>query len=154
MDAIYFVVVHSSFITFTNVYEGNFWKNVDNRRQFFIDFARQHNFDPLHAKNWYSISTDVIRAQKTAGSVLHYYNGNARDALGELFPNIGLDKTKFDTLPRNYWSDLENRKKVLLEFAAQEKFNPLNPENWSAFPRRKYDLFPAPGPCWCTIKEA
>lgn len=32
---------------------GSFWPNVDNRREFFDDVARNCGFDPLIAKNWY-----------------------------------------------------------------------------------------------------
>ncbi len=34
---------------------GNWWKSPHNRRNFLIEFASQHNFDPLVPENWKNI---------------------------------------------------------------------------------------------------
>jgi hypothetical protein len=39
-----------------NTYKGNYWKDDNNKRKFFIDFAKEKKFDPLHPQNWYSLS--------------------------------------------------------------------------------------------------
>eukprot|EP00026_Physarum_polycephalum_P002130 Phypoly_transcript_02134.p1 GENE.Phypoly_transcript_02134~~Phypoly_transcript_02134.p1 ORF type:complete len:738 (+),score=96.58 Phypoly_transcript_02134:691-2904(+) len=73
----------------------NFWNNEAHRRDFFIDFAKRKKFDPLVPENWYSCSFWDIQNHEKATSVLHYYHGNFKTALIHLFPNIGLDPSKF-----------------------------------------------------------
>jgi hypothetical protein len=36
-------------------FSGNFY-SVEKRRGFFVEFAQDHNFDPLQAANWYGVS--------------------------------------------------------------------------------------------------
>jgi len=38
----------------------NYWTEKDNRRKFFVDFAKQNGFEPLIAENWYPITRDKI----------------------------------------------------------------------------------------------
>lgn len=45
-----------------------YWEVAENRRQFFLDFAREHKFDPLVPKNWYSVSNELVRATKVSES--------------------------------------------------------------------------------------
>lgn len=33
---------------------GNYWKDRNNRREFFVNFAKQKGFDALIASNWFS----------------------------------------------------------------------------------------------------
>ncbi len=35
---------------------GGYWNDINNRRNFFIEFAQKHNFDPLVADNWYNVN--------------------------------------------------------------------------------------------------
>lgn len=35
------------------------WKSPDKRRQFFLDYAANHNFSPLMADNWYPSNTQT-----------------------------------------------------------------------------------------------
>lgn len=37
-----------------------YWRDRANRRQFFLDFARSHNFDPFVAENWKDVSKAAI----------------------------------------------------------------------------------------------
>lgn len=39
------------------------WKSVVNRRNFFLDFARSNQFDPLIASNWFSVIETVKLTQ-------------------------------------------------------------------------------------------
>jgi hypothetical protein len=38
-----------------------YWANLQNRRKFFDEFARENNFDPLIPDNWYGISKRQIK---------------------------------------------------------------------------------------------
>jgi hypothetical protein len=40
------------------------WQDLGKRRQFFARIAKKRGFDPLVAKNWYSITSREIIAQK------------------------------------------------------------------------------------------
>jgi len=41
-----------------------YWKDPDNRRKFFLDFARDMEFDPYQARNWLHITKSQIAARK------------------------------------------------------------------------------------------
>lgn len=34
----------------------NYWRDVQNCRTFFDEYAREHSFDPLDPENWYSMN--------------------------------------------------------------------------------------------------
>lgn len=89
---------------------------VENRRKFFEEYAKKNNFDPLVTENWYSQPYDKIMSTKVyylinklfnliivlllqgARRVTFYHKKNVADALTDLFPNIGFDKSKFKVL--------------------------------------------------------
>jgi hypothetical protein len=41
------------------------WKDPENRRKFFEDFARENNFDPLIPENWQSRYESIISEKVT-----------------------------------------------------------------------------------------
>jgi len=72
-----------------------FWANSNNQRRFFITFAKERNFDPLVAENWYTETPESIVNSKGARSLLAYHGGSVTKALSTLFPHIGLNRNKF-----------------------------------------------------------
>lgn len=76
-------------------------------------FAKNSGFDPLVAENWYTISRDkimqsvctpllgqtIVTLLQGGAKVIDQYNGSVVGALINLFPNIGLDKSKLLALP-------------------------------------------------------
>jgi hypothetical protein len=40
------------------------WRNRENRRKWFSEFAEESGFDPLVASNWYKISLQQIQSKK------------------------------------------------------------------------------------------
>lgn len=98
---------------------GHYWANVQLRRKFFEKFAKEHQFDPLVASSWYSITEEQIMESevcpslspfletmtniqfKNAISVLSYYNKNFKKALTSLFPEIGLER-RFYYIPSKF----------------------------------------------------
>jgi hypothetical protein len=85
---------------------------------FFDNFAKSLNFDALVAANWYRVKKKhllmfkvpfanfslVIEDFKGAPVVLDHYGSSIPKALESLYPNIGLDRTKFiNVLPRMYF---------------------------------------------------
>eukprot|EP00026_Physarum_polycephalum_P001339 Phypoly_transcript_01340.p1 GENE.Phypoly_transcript_01340~~Phypoly_transcript_01340.p1 ORF type:complete len:1070 (+),score=142.73 Phypoly_transcript_01340:227-3436(+) len=99
-------------------------------REILEGYAKSHNRDPLVPDNWYHIKHQILLKLQGGRAIVQHYEGNYIDALMGLFPDIGLDKTKFKSLPRNYWGDLANRREFFREFAANEGFDALLPENW------------------------
>eukprot|EP00026_Physarum_polycephalum_P001933 Phypoly_transcript_01936.p1 GENE.Phypoly_transcript_01936~~Phypoly_transcript_01936.p1 ORF type:complete len:910 (+),score=132.37 Phypoly_transcript_01936:109-2838(+) len=107
-----------------------YWANPFNQKQFLDRFAKDRGFDPLVAKNWYSITSDMLLSVKGGWAIWHYHKGGFANVLQTLYPSIGLDATKFGTPPKNYWNEPENRKKFFMGMAADSGFDPLLPENW------------------------
>jgi len=99
------------------------------RRKFFDSYARESGFDPLVPENWYSIATNSVSSSKAGATVLSYYQGSLRKALFSLYPNIGLDESKF-ALPRHYWEDKKNQRNFFINFAQEKVLDPLLPETW------------------------
>ena len=42
----------------------NYWEDTQNCRKFFEEYAKQNNFNPLNADDWYSISLNALRKKK------------------------------------------------------------------------------------------
>eukprot|EP00026_Physarum_polycephalum_P001891 Phypoly_transcript_01894.p1 GENE.Phypoly_transcript_01894~~Phypoly_transcript_01894.p1 ORF type:complete len:789 (+),score=99.81 Phypoly_transcript_01894:138-2369(+) len=108
-----------------------FWSsgNGQNIREFFENFAKARDFDPLGVENWYSLSTEFMKS-KGGRYIVGQFKGGFAEALQQVFPEIYVDKGKFSLLPKHYWASVANRKQVLLDFAAQYRFDPLVAINW------------------------
>lgn len=84
---------------------------IENRRVFFEKYAKQHNFDPRKAENWYSQPKERIMVQKVLAmkainsililllkgshAVVFHHNNSLLQALLDIFPDIGLEAAKF-----------------------------------------------------------
>eukprot|EP00026_Physarum_polycephalum_P002338 Phypoly_transcript_02344.p1 GENE.Phypoly_transcript_02344~~Phypoly_transcript_02344.p1 ORF type:complete len:892 (+),score=111.01 Phypoly_transcript_02344:67-2742(+) len=105
------------------------WQDVSSRRKFFEIVAKKLGFDPLIPAKWYSTSYPSVRKFKGASSVMKYYGGNLRKALRHLFPEIGLDYSKFRSKEKK-WLRVSARRKLLEKVAHHLKFDPLHASNW------------------------
>eukprot|EP00026_Physarum_polycephalum_P001919 Phypoly_transcript_01922.p1 GENE.Phypoly_transcript_01922~~Phypoly_transcript_01922.p1 ORF type:complete len:959 (+),score=104.66 Phypoly_transcript_01922:166-3042(+) len=105
------------------------WKNDALRRAYFVAYAEARGFDPLVPENWYSINSKSILKWKTS-NVLAAYDGSLANALMHLFPDIGLDRTKFPKMPKLHWYQAGNRRNFFENFAKRRKFDPLDPTKW------------------------
>eukprot|EP00026_Physarum_polycephalum_P001387 Phypoly_transcript_01388.p1 GENE.Phypoly_transcript_01388~~Phypoly_transcript_01388.p1 ORF type:complete len:627 (+),score=98.80 Phypoly_transcript_01388:211-1881(+) len=72
----------------------NNWNESLNRRKFFEKYAKDQGFDPLNAGDWYKQSIPQMLATKGMSRVISFYGHNLTTALMDLFPNIGLQKSK------------------------------------------------------------
>eukprot|EP00026_Physarum_polycephalum_P001926 Phypoly_transcript_01929.p1 GENE.Phypoly_transcript_01929~~Phypoly_transcript_01929.p1 ORF type:complete len:592 (+),score=74.28 Phypoly_transcript_01929:633-2408(+) len=104
-------------------------------RSFFVSFARQNNFDPLTASNWYNIKRRAFFPMKGARSFIRFYQFSFVKALLSVFPEIGLEESKFHAQPRKFWQSMNARRQVLNEFAQQQGFDPLVAQNWYSISR-------------------
>eukprot|EP00026_Physarum_polycephalum_P001573 Phypoly_transcript_01575.p1 GENE.Phypoly_transcript_01575~~Phypoly_transcript_01575.p1 ORF type:complete len:894 (+),score=113.77 Phypoly_transcript_01575:551-3232(+) len=71
------------------------WHNEENRKQFFVKYAAENNFDPLIPNNWYTHPRASILATKGASRVIHYHNDSVVQSLVELFPETAFERSKF-----------------------------------------------------------
>eukprot|EP00026_Physarum_polycephalum_P004726 Phypoly_transcript_04749.p1 GENE.Phypoly_transcript_04749~~Phypoly_transcript_04749.p1 ORF type:complete len:686 (+),score=82.56 Phypoly_transcript_04749:167-2059(+) len=100
-----------------------------NTRIFFEKYAKENQFDPKIASNWYSQPRGNILSTTGAQEVLIPFQNRISKALVEAFPNIGLDVAMFDD-QLAMWHKLENRRKFFEKFAHQNNFDPRKPDNW------------------------
>jgi len=87
------------------------WADAKSRRQFFDNFAFENRFDPLIARNWYSIKYADLVKHKGSHSVLSYYSHSHTRALMALYPEIVFDRQSFN---RASWRDDKSRKDFFL----------------------------------------
>eukprot|EP00026_Physarum_polycephalum_P002000 Phypoly_transcript_02004.p1 GENE.Phypoly_transcript_02004~~Phypoly_transcript_02004.p1 ORF type:complete len:496 (+),score=54.29 Phypoly_transcript_02004:1101-2588(+) len=92
------------------------------------EFAKQKDFDPLVASNWYKIKTSDFETMKGGPGLLQQYGGFSKTLIN-LLPNIGLDSSFFHKPPQ-YWTSAANQKQFFDTFAAERNFDPLIPNNW------------------------
>jgi len=107
------------------------WAYAGHRRKFFQNYAKQHGFDPLVPENWYKESRTKVLAAKGAATILQYHKNNLAKALQDLFPSIGIENSKIKSTSALLMEE-SARKKFFEEYAQQNSFNPLIPENWYA----------------------
>jgi hypothetical protein len=71
-------------------------------------------------------------------------------ALIDLFPNIGLEKELFSSMPLSFFSNvtnilkdweynLQNRREFFEKYAKHNGFNPLVPDNWYSVNRKSIE---------------
>eukprot|EP00026_Physarum_polycephalum_P001478 Phypoly_transcript_01480.p1 GENE.Phypoly_transcript_01480~~Phypoly_transcript_01480.p1 ORF type:complete len:1080 (+),score=145.14 Phypoly_transcript_01480:111-3350(+) len=106
-----------------------FFDDTKNRRKFFDKFAQDRGFDPLIARNWYSISTQEVYQQKHGYTVMQRRYSSLYEALKDIYPEIGL-QMKFHKSPVRYWNDDKNVRAFFDQFASENGFDPSNAENW------------------------
>jgi len=94
-----------------------------NRRQFFVDYATEKKFNPSVPESWYSVYEDLL-SMKGLKPLLQYYKGSVVTALLQLFPDIGLKRSKFRR------SDDSKRKRFFTKYAHDKLADPLVPETW------------------------
>jgi len=99
------------------------------------NYAKENGFDPLVPQNWYYLRTQAL-SSKAVRSVVSKYEYSFTNAMMHLFPEIGLEPDKFAVVPRQYWLDMNNRRRFFEKFAQQKRFNPLIPNNWYDVPSR------------------
>ena len=146
------------------------WSDFANRRKFFEEFAKARGFDPRIPDNWYAQSRELIlsfpvslsfsllllpcppssllplsNSAKGGSSILKYHKGSMAQALVDIFPDIGLDRSVFyrgirrillkkeiciDLFGTGFYSEVGNQRKFFENYAKQHGFDPLKPENW------------------------
>lgn len=100
--------------------------------------------DPLLPETWYTADRQSIEQMKGGRTILEQYRGGLANTFITLFPDIGLDETKFEIRSTfslfspckltvsldHFWQILKNRREWFDNFAKHKRFNPLIPANW------------------------
>jgi len=107
----------------------NYWKDLSNVKNFFVEFAEDMGFSPLNPKNWYSVTVREVLSRKGGSSVLGCYNNSLATALLQTFPDIRLNASRFGDIHQN-WQDITERKKFFEEYADEKDFDLYDAENW------------------------
>eukprot|EP00026_Physarum_polycephalum_P003479 Phypoly_transcript_03491.p1 GENE.Phypoly_transcript_03491~~Phypoly_transcript_03491.p1 ORF type:complete len:593 (+),score=70.39 Phypoly_transcript_03491:636-2414(+) len=110
----------------------NYW-NKSNRKKFLDNFAKTKGFDPLVAENWYLIQRSEIKKLKSGSYMTEVYGGSTIKTIMDVYPNIGLEETKFYRVSNDYLKSNANGRGVLESYARSKGFDPLQPENWYSF---------------------
>eukprot|EP00026_Physarum_polycephalum_P001944 Phypoly_transcript_01947.p1 GENE.Phypoly_transcript_01947~~Phypoly_transcript_01947.p1 ORF type:complete len:919 (+),score=98.36 Phypoly_transcript_01947:138-2894(+) len=116
------------------------WAEESERRQFFVDLAARRGFDPLVAENWYAITAEQVRREKTGGQLLMRHKGSLGKALIELFPEVKFDRSKFQAI-HTFWVGTGNYRSYFTRFAKLNKFDPLVADNWYSITHRAIRKF-------------
>jgi len=116
-----------------------YWENKTNQRKFLVTFAKQKGFDASMPVNWYKfLSTPENRTELRKTVLLQHYDFNLHKTLFHVFPDIGLEHSKFSQrTSNNYWKDKSNQQKCLSSFAKRKGFDPLIPAMWREFLQTK-----------------
>jgi len=101
-----------------------YWQDVNTCRKYFDSLAEQHGFDPLDAKNWYSVYPF------SKDHALNAYPGGVKAALQRAYPQLSFTKWK-DTLElQERWADPKYCRIVFDWYASTQGFDPLDPQAW------------------------
>jgi len=103
-------------------------------KAFFDTFAKENGFDPRIPDNWYKVSGPEIYSRKGYSFIHIDHKGSWSKALMHIYPDIGLDHDKFSSISKRYWAEAGNRKGFFDNFALENNFDPLVPENWHTLP--------------------
>jgi len=68
---------------------------------------------------------------------MSHYGNSYRKALMALFPDIGLDFSKFSKMSQNYCKNVDNQRGFFIDFAREQGFDPRNADMWYKISRRK-----------------
>eukprot|EP00026_Physarum_polycephalum_P005484 Phypoly_transcript_05519.p1 GENE.Phypoly_transcript_05519~~Phypoly_transcript_05519.p1 ORF type:complete len:450 (+),score=67.80 Phypoly_transcript_05519:184-1350(+) len=110
-----------------------YWTGDGNKniRKFLDDLARSKNLDPLIADTWYKIPLRELRFQERGKPwPLFHYSASCVKALLDIYPDIGLDESKFTSARKSHWKVHRNRKLFFDKFAERQGFSANVPKNW------------------------
>jgi hypothetical protein len=116
-----------------NIFLAGTWQISLNRRRFFDELAHEKGFNPLDVGRWYRISLDEILEKRvcetslpldndcnfqSAEHILMYHGGSYMKALIDLYPELHLERTKFQDAASTF--DLfQERETVVTQVAFQ-----------------------------------
>eukprot|EP00026_Physarum_polycephalum_P003771 Phypoly_transcript_03785.p1 GENE.Phypoly_transcript_03785~~Phypoly_transcript_03785.p1 ORF type:complete len:728 (+),score=112.28 Phypoly_transcript_03785:126-2309(+) len=110
-----------------------FWQEMENQKEFFINFAKLQRFDPLVPENWYNTNIYSVISVRGGTSILKMYNMSIAKALILLFPHISFEENRF-ACTDTHWKSVTNRRIFFENIAKKNQFDPLDTHNWYHLP--------------------
>eukprot|EP00026_Physarum_polycephalum_P002682 Phypoly_transcript_02690.p1 GENE.Phypoly_transcript_02690~~Phypoly_transcript_02690.p1 ORF type:complete len:880 (+),score=98.16 Phypoly_transcript_02690:33-2672(+) len=107
-----------------------FWRNPENRKAFFMEFAKNHEFDPLILDNWKNIRKTEITSAPGGVGLMNVTGGNVLLAVQSVFPQFRSEIIRNPQPAGKFWHDRENRRNFFIEFAKRKNFDPEDYNNW------------------------
>eukprot|EP00026_Physarum_polycephalum_P000561 Phypoly_transcript_00562.p1 GENE.Phypoly_transcript_00562~~Phypoly_transcript_00562.p1 ORF type:complete len:1320 (+),score=101.35 Phypoly_transcript_00562:116-4075(+) len=104
--------------------EKSVMSSVEDRRSLLEKFAYSKGRDPFDPTFWYSVK-GLQNFEHMQDLVQHYHG--YRDAIIHLFPELCLDRNKFEAPS---WTLTKERRAFFDKFASTQGFDPLVPGNW------------------------
>lgn len=135
-----------------------YWKHLENRQKFFLDFAKRKDFDPYVAENWESVALADLKGFKVflcpteLRSSMFRYGECCNISTGFMarlkqhfqssllvrspgyewkISNSESDKPVRHYRPRGYWDKIDNRKNFIAEIAEEVGIDPRSPQQLS-----------------------
>jgi hypothetical protein len=101
-----------------------YWNNIENRRRKMEEFGQKLKVKQL--EDWYNVAGKDVKTEVSA--FMHRYNGSLYEALRDVYNEYPWDPSKFKTVPRGYWNNIENRRQRMEEIG--EKLRVKKREDW------------------------
>eukprot|EP00026_Physarum_polycephalum_P002214 Phypoly_transcript_02219.p1 GENE.Phypoly_transcript_02219~~Phypoly_transcript_02219.p1 ORF type:complete len:905 (+),score=113.90 Phypoly_transcript_02219:198-2912(+) len=111
-------------------------KNGKNMREFLVEVAKNGSLDALVPETWYNFPSKAIEEIKGGRTVLQYFGGYVNTLL-RVFPDIGLDTTKFRAYALGKHWDVKKMRRWFSALAENRGLDPLVPDSWYGFAGEK-----------------
>jgi len=111
----------------------NFWKDANNQKMYADWFGKENGYATYD--DWYGAALQSIIKNHGAGLVVGYYDGSLYKFLKSVYPTHDWQPWKFNRTSNCAWTDLENRKKALIEL--EKKLGITTPTEWYDVDRQK-----------------
>jgi very-short-patch-repair endonuclease len=128
-----------------NVVFKEFWNDLSNQKKYMDWLFKELKYEI--SEDWYNISREIIM-QNYGNGLINTYGGSYQKILNTIYPELKLIPWKFNSVPMNFWNDLENQKKYTewifkeLKYKTMEDFYELTIEairiNYGAGLMQKY----------------
>ena len=95
---------------FSDGVESGFWLNENNIKDLMDYIGKKLEYKSMD--DWYNLTKGHI-IENGGGTLLEKYNGSPSKLLMSVYPEYNWILFKFDTVPKNYWDDINNQKEYL-----------------------------------------
>jgi len=65
--------------------------SLENKRTFFVEFAKNAGFDPLVPGNWHKVTARQLKAKGALFLLRQYKHKSYKQAITEAFPELSFD---------------------------------------------------------------
>jgi len=84
-----------------------FYQNLENHKIYVEWLGKTLKYETI--EDWYKITSNIIKINDGAG-LIEFYHGSIFTMLNKIFPHYEWLAWKFNNMPHNFWSDINNQK--------------------------------------------